>query len=431
MKQAAGMDVSNPYNMMRLKYAQNAIAFAALQEGILDLARITGMKAEDILDRVVKGKLPDSDKVFLTTLQKTMYLQMQMFRGRIDDPDRNIGLHSITGDLEDPDTELDWSLLRQAAVTFKSSLINGAYSQDAFTLDIAPDHVRGIPVVILDQDAPSVLVEKTLERIGIAKPDAILMFSGGAALMDEKTDLEGFKRDCIRQVQDQIRANRRVLIVSGGTGQGLNSVVNEAMQELFAKDPIMANSFVQVLGIAPADKATFDPKQVGTKSYGAPYMVGDAQTHVILIDTTESGGTADGTETTKNVLSLCGKDAVTGAVVANGGEGTAYEVRMLIDLGYPIMVLAESGRLASLIEVALRSSSLQEFKDNVAHSSYDEKTKSELKNIFYILRLDDPDVETETIGEGREVPAQTEENYRILRDILSHGQIQLSSSSRQ
>ncbi len=438
-----GVNQEIALNQARLKYTDNTAAFVALQEALPYLLKKHAqhnehLSVEDLLRMIIDGKLPADEKKYLTTLQKALYLQSQVYKGRLGDTTKPLSLDTLRMDLADEAYLKDWEQFAQAAIIMGGSLQEQAYDELSDQLDLSLEHTRNRPTRLVEQQVPSEELRIQLAQMGVQTPDAVFMFSGGAGLMGEGSALQEFQATMKERLSALLDSGKNVLVVTGGTNSGFMRLAGQIMEEIFKEYP-QAQDRLQVLGVTPKDVVTFADQQEGNRYPAAP-----GHTHHLLVEKVEIGETGrkmdvpdefgHETEVIQRVLALYGKEGViTNAVVGNGGKGTALEIRALIDTGYPVLLLRDSMRMANLVGTALASSTYEEYQQKLkeaivvqltdAAGVVKEKTRTinEINNVFAILRPTDPDVQTQLTTTFQADVIPNDHNFALLKKKLESG----------
>jgi hypothetical protein len=330
----------------------------------------------------------------------------------------------------------DWKQLQQAALSLRAKLseVAGELGED---LDLSLEHTLGRPTRLVEQAADKDELSRVLEDMGIRKPDQVVMYSGGAVFMEGGVDLNVFKNQQIEYLMSLIDKGQHVLIVTGGTNSGFMQIAGEIAQVVRDRAGDHRDQ-LQVLGVSPKALVTFD----ATKADGnGPYEAAVGHTHHILVDSraTSPGGESvdlsdkfgDETNTIREICDLYGSQgAKKDAIVGNGGVGTALEIRALIDVGYPVLLVKDSYRMATLVGTALEATTYEQYKQLLEQrlvvadgepeslSKQKKRTQGEKDNIFSLLRATDADTDTSISKDLKKVPVVSEKNYQKVRELL-------------
>ena len=177
-----------------------------------------------------------------------------------------------------------------------------------------------------------------LDALGIASPRAVILLFGGAAGLDDsrKAHLATLFADGVTPVAAELGA----LIIDGGTQSGVMAILGEAVARHGRRS--------YLLGIAPKGKIT-DPEIAGATAVadGAPLEANHS--HFVLVESNEWGG-----ETTTMLELARAFNALTVAVLVNGGAIAADEALQSVRNGWPLLVVEGSGRFADELSAAVR-----------------------------------------------------------------------------
>jgi hypothetical protein len=177
---------------------------------------------------------------------------------------------------------------------------------------------------------------KTLE---IKKPATVLLVIGGA------DDLDAALNDQIEYLLEHglvlAAADTNALIIDGGTKAGV--------MELMGKVIALRGRVAPLLGIAPEGKVTY-PGGPTAGSIAGGAELDPNHSHFILVQGAEWSG---GTDLMFKLVAELAKEARVVVVLMNGGDQTRDEVKRAAKLGWPVVVIQGSGRLADEIAAEL------------------------------------------------------------------------------
>jgi hypothetical protein len=172
-----------------------------------------------------------------------------------------------------------------------------------------------------------------INTLGLKSPQAIIMLSGGASRLEDELKprlTQLFSRGIAR-----VALNTEALVIDGGTQSGVMEMMGQGVADRERQ--------TSLLGIAPAGLVTYPDK--GTVQAGTP--LDPNHSHFVLVDSDEWGGE---TETMYDLAaSLAQEDVPVVTVLVNGGSISKQEVLRSVREGWPVVVLAGSGRLADEI----------------------------------------------------------------------------------
>lgn len=194
-----------------------------------------------------------------------------------------------------------------------------------------PNDNRAIFVNASSKDNPAELI-KALE---IKKPATVLLLIGGADELDPalNSQIESLLENGLALAA----ADTNALIIDGGTKAGV--------MQLMGKVIALQGRLTPLLGIAPTGKVTYPggPEE-GSIADGA--ALDPNHSHFILVEGAEW---SSGTEVMFALASKFATEARVVVVLVNGGDETRDEVKRAAKLGWPIVVIQGSGRLADEI----------------------------------------------------------------------------------
>jgi hypothetical protein len=174
-----------------------------------------------------------------------------------------------------------------------------------------------------------------LDALGLERPPALILIAGGAANLDEALE------PCLGQLFSQgiarAAADTGALIIDGGTQAGVMALMGQGVADRGRRSVL--------LGVAPAGLVTYPggPAE-GSIADGAP--LDPNHSHFVLVESDEWGGEIDTRYELAEALAS-GIPVVT--VLVNGGPLAGEEVLRSVRQGWPLIVVAGSGRLADEI----------------------------------------------------------------------------------
>lgn len=175
-----------------------------------------------------------------------------------------------------------------------------------------------------------------------SSPKALIMISGGAGQLDEKLKprlKQLFSRGVARAAID-INA----VLIDGGTCSGVMEMIGQGVADRGYKTPL--------IGVSPAPlisyngyPSTSDSQETTTDSTRVP--LDKHHSHFVLVDTPDWGGEANIMyDLGDNLIRAEGQTLPAVTILVNGGCLSRLEVLRSVRLGWPIIVVAGSGRLA-------------------------------------------------------------------------------------
>ncbi len=187
-----------------------------------------------------------------------------------------------------------------------------------------------------------------LKALDIPAPKALILLIGGATGLEKALVprlLELFSRNIAR-----IAADAGAIIIDGGTQAGVMAIMGRVIAERGHKSPL--------LGVAPAGKVIYPggPAQNPTEN-SAP--LDPNHSYFVLVESREWGGETD---TFYELAESLAKDMHVVTILVNGGPVARGELLASVRRGWPIIVMAGTGRLADEI-AGLRSHKPKQIKE--------------------------------------------------------------------
>ncbi|MBN1991572.1 MAG: DUF4231 domain-containing protein [Anaerolineae bacterium] len=166
-----------------------------------------------------------------------------------------------------------------------------------------------------------------VQALNLAPPQAVIVLSGGAGNLEDSLKprlFQFFSRGIAR-----VAVEKKALIIDGGTQSGVMEMMGRGVADREWQTPL--------LGVAPAGRVTYP----GFDKEGTPLEANHS--HFVLVDTDEWGGE---TKTMFDVAAALAQDGPVVTVLVNGGSIAKQEILRSAREGWPVVVLAGSGRLA-------------------------------------------------------------------------------------
>src|SRR5712692_5135103 len=178
-----------------------------------------------------------------------------------------------------------------------------------------------------------------IKALELKKPATVLLLIGGADELDP--NLNQRVEELLKDGLALAAADTEALIIDGGTEAGVMALMGKVIAGQGHLTPL--------LGVAPAGKVTYPggPAE-GTIPGGAP--LDPNHSHFVLAKGTEW---SSGTEMMFRLASELATRSRVVAILVNGGDETKEEVSRCVKLGWPIIVIDGSGRLADEIAAHL------------------------------------------------------------------------------
>jgi len=197
------------------------------------------------------------------------------------------------------------------------------------TKDISfPNGNRAVAVSATATDEPAAI----LEALDIGKPDSVVLLIGGADELDPNLSpqIETLFREGLLTVATENNA----LIVDGGTEAGVMKLIGRASTA--------SRHRTKLLGVAPAGKVGY-PGASESAAAAAEAALDPNHSHFVLVDGSEW---SDATEVMFNLVTELAKESRVVAVLINGGDEAREEIARTARLGWPVIAVKGSGRLA-------------------------------------------------------------------------------------
>jgi len=191
--------------------------------------------------------------------------------------------------------------------------------------------------------SPDITGNALVEQLNLSpKPKALIMISGGAGKLDEKLKprlTQLFSRGVARAAID-INA----VLIDGGTCSGVMEMVGQGVADRGYKTPL--------IGVSPAPlicykgyPANEESAEISPDAERVP--LDKHHSHFVLVDTPNWGGEANVMYNLGDSLTRAeGQSIPAVTILVNGGCLSRLEVLRSVRLGWPIIVVAGSGRLA-------------------------------------------------------------------------------------
>ena len=183
--------------------------------------------------------------------------------------------------------------------------------------------------------SPDVAAADLLKELEIKKPATVLLLIGGAG------DLDPALNPQIELLLEHglvlAAADTNALIIDGGTKVGV--------MELMGKVIALRGRVAPLLGIAPEGKVTY-PGGPAAGSIAGGADLDPNHSHFILAEGAEW---SSGTDLMFKLVAELAKEARVVVVLINGGDEARGEVKRAAKIGWPIVVIQGSGRLADEI----------------------------------------------------------------------------------
>jgi TRPM family ion channel/conflict system pore-forming effector with SLATT domain len=196
----------------------------------------------------------------------------------------------------------------------------------------APSQQR---VIALPANVP---VDKSLAQAGLVTGRPVVVLIGGAAKLDETTgDLRAAIRDGVMVTAQAAGAT----VVDGGTDSGVMAIAGQVRRDL--------NATIPLVGVAPVAKVSAPGVSAARGTTGLE----PNHTHVLLAPGDEWGSEAPWLVSTAKIL---GANRNVVAVLVDGGPLALQEAMACAAQGWPLIVLAGSGRTADVLAEFARGS---------------------------------------------------------------------------
>jgi SLOG in TRPM, prokaryote len=174
-----------------------------------------------------------------------------------------------------------------------------------------------------------------LKALDLGAPKALILVVGGASNLD-KTLVPRLLKVCSRTIAG-VAADTGAIIIDGGTQAGVMAIMGQAVADRGGKPPL--------LGVAPKGKVTY-PGGPGHDPGENRAALDPNHSHFVLVESREWGGE---TETFYELAESLAKKIKVITILINGGTVARKEILASVRHGWPIVVLAGTGRLADEI----------------------------------------------------------------------------------
>ena len=195
--------------------------------------------------------------------------------------------------------------------------------------------------------APATPAIDLISALEIKKPATVLLLIGGADDLDPalNTQIEPLLEHGLALAA----ADTNALIIDGGTRAG----VMERIGKVIAR----SGRVTPLLGIAPAEKVTY-PGGPAEGSIPGGAALDPNHSHFVLV---EGSQWSDGTEVMFKLVSELAKESRVVVILINGGNEAREEVLRAGKLGWPVIAIQGSGRLADDIAAQVTFADQGEF----------------------------------------------------------------------
>jgi len=177
--------------------------------------------------------------------------------------------------------------------------------------------------------------EKIFSSLGLNKPESLIVLSGGADKLSNENINE--VRALLSLGVAHVALECGSLIFDGGTKSGVMEIMGQGIAHYGHKTPLV--------GFAPEGKVVIPGKE-GAKVDTDSCAIDQNHSHFVFVKGKEWG---DEIATMYAALEHISKGILTVTVLVNGGKNAKKEILQSVRLGFPIIVIQGSGRLADEI----------------------------------------------------------------------------------
>jgi hypothetical protein len=183
-----------------------------------------------------------------------------------------------------------------------------------------------------------------LQVLGLPPPQALLLLLGGAGNMTRPLQEALFPllRDGIAPTAAEVGA----WIMDGGTRAGVMAMIGRAVAEQKHRPPLV--------GIVPEGRVAYPHAPAG-RTRGEKARLEPHHSHFVLVEGSEWG---DETTTMYGLAKELAQHVPVVTVLINGGSLAKQEVLQSVQLGWPLVIITGSGRLADEIAAGWREQRL-------------------------------------------------------------------------
>jgi len=181
---------------------------------------------------------------------------------------------------------------------------------------------------------PKTKGEGLLDKLEIAPPKVLITVSGGAAKLEQH--LQARLRQLFSRGVARVAADLEAVVIDGGTQCGVMEMIGQGVVDRERKSPL--------IGIAPKAQV-FYPNKPESENNPDTIALEANHSHFILVDAQDWGSEV---EVMYNLAKDIVKDTTVSAVtiLVNGGDLSRQEILRSVRLGWPIIIVEGSGRLA-------------------------------------------------------------------------------------
>jgi hypothetical protein len=176
--------------------------------------------------------------------------------------------------------------------------------------------------------------EDIITELDLPICEALVVLSGGAGGLAES--LKPVLNSIFSHGIAQIASSKKTLFIDGGTDSGVMAMLGQGLKSCTANAPL--------IGVAPEGVVSYPNKpnvEIAQQHKLTP--VEPNHSHLVLVDSNEWGSEIHMMYGLARILK---NSTPSVTVLANGGMLSRSEVLQSVRLGFPIMILEGSGRLA-------------------------------------------------------------------------------------
>ncbi len=203
------------------------------------------------------------------------------------------------------------------------------------------DNINRAKLVRVTNDAKG---DEILQALGLTtQPKALITISGGAQLLDQKTTLDEHLDKRLTQLFSRgiarTAADIGAALIDGGANSGVMAMMGQGVADRGYKSPL--------IGVLPAPLVRYPgsadiPPQLQAQAADLE----PNHSHFVLVNTPQWGGE---TNVMYHLAEAIAPSIPALTVLVNGGDLACEEVLRSVRLGWPVIVVSGSGRLADEI----------------------------------------------------------------------------------
>ncbi len=225
-----------------------------------------------------------------------------------------------------------------SSTTVKHSMDQSTGVSSLIPIEFEHHHATAVEVTA---DAQA---EYILQALGFEQPaKALIMISGGASLLDQSRDLDVHLDKRLMQLFSRGIARTAAEIgadlIDGGSDSGVMAMMGQGVADRGSKS--------RLIGVAPSPLVRYPGgPEIEPALQAEACELEPHHSHFVLVDTPRWGGE---TEVMYELATALAPNRPVLTVLVNGGDLACNEVLHSVRMGWPIIVVSGSGRLADEI----------------------------------------------------------------------------------